>query len=180
VRAAHLCTSGLTADPLSTSSFWVGVDRPREPRPLRLLLAAAVPPVWLGPEWGGGPLSDLATYRCKVKMCIVGSSYVDQTHKRQVPRLVRCCYCLCAYVPEMADRQAMQRVVRPVTSPPVSSACCAGLSAPCGVLPTSRDSAGGTRLPKRLLPPGAATSCRSDCRRWLPGSAYHASCTLQG
>ena len=49
----YLCTSGLTAWAVSASSFRGGVDKPRDPRPLRLLLAAAVPPVWLGPAWCG-------------------------------------------------------------------------------------------------------------------------------
>ena len=46
-QANHLCTSGLTGGSSSTDGFRGGVDKPPNCRPLRLLLAAASPPVWL-------------------------------------------------------------------------------------------------------------------------------------
>ena len=49
MSAAHLCTSGLTVGASSADSFCGGVDGPPDCRPLRLLLAVAVPSAWLGP-----------------------------------------------------------------------------------------------------------------------------------
>ena len=60
----------------------------------------------------------------------------------------------------------------------MSSACGIGLSVACCVLPMSRDITGGS-LPNRPGLMGGVTNCISDRRLWLPGSARHASCTLQ-